>query len=294
MAKKRILRTEELFAETEEVAAALVGQVGGGPQHVAIDRLVPNRYNSRQTYPLDAQRELTRSMREHGFIGSLDGRQLADGRIELAYGSRRLLAARDAGLRTVPVALHDWSDAEMCFVSLAENLARQQLQPEDEAELILRLRDGLGLDGMAIASRSGRPGQWVEERLAAGDASDTSPEDEESAMLDAVIASIIGDADQGRVEAPIYGLDVGRGAEMGSSPTPVPARRKAQATAPAGAPSRGWVETGSTMLVLATELLEAFEPGAVPEEELGDALDSLARLEERVKLFREALKARAN
>ena len=54
---------------------------------------------------------------------------------------------------------------------------------------------------------------------------------------------------------------------------------------------RSWVETGSTMLLLAMDALKGFEPHAVSDDDVGEALDWLARLEDQIALFREELKA---
>jgi len=296
MAKKRILRTEELFAETEEVAAALAAQVDAGLQHVPVIRLVPNRFNPRQTYPLDAQQELTRSMRQHGFIGALDGRELPDGRVELAYGSRRLLAARDAGLRTIPVALHDWSDAQMCFVSLAENLAREALSSVDETAMVRQMRDRLRLAAQEIADRAGRPAAWVDERLTAGDAAAALEEqDPEEAALDELVASLVDTPGP----APVYRQEEPFDASFGMRPR-VPAvaqhgrpqRRGDAAPGPTTAPTPSWMATGTTMLEMAMAALGGFEPDTLPGEEVDDALRWLGQLGHRVASLLEILEAR--
>lgn len=296
MAKKRILRTEELFAETEEVATALAGQVDAGPQHVPVNRLVPNRFNPRQTYPLDSQQELARSMREHGFIGSLDGRELPDGRVEVAYGSRRLLAARDAGLRTIPVALHDWSDAQMCFVSLAENLAREALSSAEETAMVRQMRDGLRLAAQEIVDRAGWPATWVDERLAAGDAAAAVEErNPEEAALDEIVASLVdtpGPASVYRQEEPFddsFGMLPGVPA-VAQHRKP---RRRGDATPGSTmALTPPWVATGTTMLEMATVALDGFEPDTLPGEEVDVALRWLGQLGDRVASLSEILQAR--
>ncbi|MHB0878231.1 MAG: ParB/RepB/Spo0J family partition protein [Anaerolineae bacterium] len=131
-----------------------------------VDRLLPNRFNPRRDYDADALTELEASMREHGFIGVLDGRELADGRIELAYGSRRLRAAMFAGIEAIPVIVRDWDDARMRFVALVENLSRQDLTPLEQAAAVGELRDAAGLSVRDLAARLGKPVTWVQDCLA--------------------------------------------------------------------------------------------------------------------------------
>ena len=291
MAKKRIVGTEELFEETEAVAAALAAQPDVLPRHVPIGRLLPNRFNPRRAYPRDAQDELVQSMEEHGFIGSLDGRELPDGKVELAYGSRRLLAARAAGLSTVPVTLHEWTDAQMCFISLAENLAHVDLDSVDEASMVRQIRDGLGLVASEIGGMAGKSTSWVDERLATGDAGAALPEsDAEVAALDEIVASLA---------AGVYKQDETLGNALGLPQPEVSGdrsrgteRRRDQGSSSALISHRDWAATGSAMLVLAFEALTGFQPYSLPVEEVGEALGWLGQLGEAVASFVGALEAR--
>ena len=170
MAKKRIQGTDRLFEETEAVTSSFSQAEEPAqrsvPKSVPIHLLVPNRHNPRQAYSKETLEELARSIAEYGFIGALDGRELPDGRVELAYGSRRLLAARMAGIQAVPVFLHDWHDEQMRFLSLVENLAREDLAPIDEVVAVGQMHDDLGLSTREISRRIGQPRSWVQDRLA--------------------------------------------------------------------------------------------------------------------------------
>jgi ParB/RepB/Spo0J family partition protein len=291
MAKKRIVGTEQLFQETEEIAAALAAQPDLLPRQIPVARLLPNRFNPRRHYPGDAQDELVQSMAEHGFIGALDGRELADGKVELAYGSRRLLAARSAGLTTVPVTLHEWSDTQMCFISLAENLAHVDLDEADQASLVRQIRDQLGVEASDIAEMAGKAPSWVEERLASTeDAEEPTGSDAEVAALEEIVASLAASVyKQEETLEEVLGLpepevSVGRGRG--------PARRHEESASPALIPHRDWTATGIAMLVLAFDALMGFEPGSLPEQEVGEALGWLGQLGEAVTSFTTALETR--
>ena len=166
MAKKIIERTDQIFGESEVVTALFAAREGAVQQSISVDALVPNRFNPRESYSKETLGELIQSIHEHGFIGALDGRELPDGRVELAYGSRRLLAAKAAGIQTIPIFLHDWDDEQFRFVSLVENLVRDDLTSHEEAETIGQMNEHLGLSVRQIARKTGKPKSWVEDRLA--------------------------------------------------------------------------------------------------------------------------------
>jgi ParB/RepB/Spo0J family partition protein len=292
MARKRILGTEALFEETEAVAEALVRQPDHLPQDVPISQLVPSRFNPRHTYSQEAIQHLTRSILDHGFIGALDGRELPDGRVELAYGSRRLLAARRAGLRALPVALHTWSDAQMCLISLVENLSREGLSCADETDLVAQLREGLRVADQAIADAAGKPREWVAERAATVESHETAEEDPDALRLEEVVASIVGDS-QAEGTLPVYELDVARAARFGLSGGPDVDGARATDRPPATASDLSWMETGSTMLVLAADALQAFDPSAVEARDIETAQSILSELAEQIDEFQTELAQRS-
>jgi len=166
MARKRLERTEEIFGESEVLAAVLTHGERGQQQLVPVNLLLPNRFNPRHTYSEEALEELIQSMREYGFMGALDGRQLPDGRVELAYGSRRLLAAKAAGIEAIPVFLRPWDDQELLYVALVENIVREDLTPQERAATVGRMHEELGLSVREIARRINKPKSWVEDHLA--------------------------------------------------------------------------------------------------------------------------------
>ena len=72
-------------------------------------------------------------------------RPLADGRYELIAGERRWRAAREAGLDTVPAVVRDEDEAQRLQTALIENMAREDLNPVDEARACAALVEELGL-----------------------------------------------------------------------------------------------------------------------------------------------------
>ena len=102
-------------------------------------------------------RQLVESVRKHGIKQNLIGdlRVHEDGRWEIicVAGQRRLLAAKEIGLETVPVRLEQYTDETSLLVdSLSENILRQNLHSLDAALGYLRLlNQGWSPDGIAEA-----------------------------------------------------------------------------------------------------------------------------------------------
>lgn len=82
--------------------------------------------------------ELKLSIQEKGILEPLLVRPLKN-RFEIVVGSRRYEAARALGLKTVPVIIRPMSDTEALSLSLVENIQRNDLELEEEAEGILKL-----------------------------------------------------------------------------------------------------------------------------------------------------------
>jgi ParB family chromosome partitioning protein len=83
-------------------------------------------------------------------------RPLAGGEYELVAGERRLRAARMAGLDRVPALVREASDWERLDLALAENMAREDLNPVEQARACALLVEDLGLTKGEVGRRVGR------------------------------------------------------------------------------------------------------------------------------------------
>lgn len=99
--------------------------------------------------------DLAQSIRAHGILQPLVARK-KEGRVELIFGHRRLRAAREAGLREVPVILREMSDAEVLEAQLIENSQREDIHPMEEAEGYERLQKDFGHSVEDLAGRVGK------------------------------------------------------------------------------------------------------------------------------------------
>ena len=83
-------------------------------------------------------------------------RPIPGGTYELIAGERRWRAAKLAGLETVPAMVRPHDDAESLELALIENMAREDLNPLDEARAVAALVDELGLTKEDVGRRVGR------------------------------------------------------------------------------------------------------------------------------------------
>ena len=104
---------------------------------------------------VDLERSRRRSPRR-GWSSRCSCDALPDGRYELIAGERRWRAAREAGLETVPAIVRDEDAAERMQTALIENVAREDLNPVDEARACAALVEELGLSKEELARRLGR------------------------------------------------------------------------------------------------------------------------------------------
>ncbi len=124
---------------------------------VPLTQIIPNRNQPRQEFNPEQMEELTASIKENGILQPLTVRELEGGDFELIAGERRLRAAKDAGLETVPVyILSVDADVEMMEYALVENIQRVDLKPLEKAEGYAILSGKYDLSQDDIAKRVGK------------------------------------------------------------------------------------------------------------------------------------------
>lgn len=100
---------------------------------IDIDLIERNPYQPRQEFAADSLKELEGSIRQHGILQPLLVRPF-DGAYQLIAGERRLKAARDAGLKTVPCRVMNLEERQVCEVAIEENLKRKDLNVLEKAQ----------------------------------------------------------------------------------------------------------------------------------------------------------------
>lgn len=125
-------------------------------RELAIGLISPNPDQPRRRFDPESISSLARSIADAGVVQPLIVRPLGDGRYELIAGERRLRAAREAGLEQVPALVRDGDEPDRLQTALIENVAREDLNPIDEARACAELVDDLGVTKEELARRLGR------------------------------------------------------------------------------------------------------------------------------------------
>ncbi|WP_028064491.1 ParB/RepB/Spo0J family partition protein [Solirubrobacter soli] len=125
-------------------------------RRVPVDMIAPNPRQPRQTFDQEALHGLSESIGERGVIQPVLVRPCPGGTYELIAGERRWRAAQLAGLERVPAVVAHYEDRESLELALIENMAREDLNPIEEARACSLLVDELGLTREEVGKRVGR------------------------------------------------------------------------------------------------------------------------------------------
>ena len=137
-----------ILPETEEQAPEL--------RELPVEVIRPNPDQPRTHIDPETISDLAHSIATAGIVQPLIVRPLANGTYELVAGERRWRAAREAGLAQVPAVVRDEGESERLQTALIENMAREDLNPVDEARACAALVEDLGFSKEELARRVGR------------------------------------------------------------------------------------------------------------------------------------------
>ena len=135
----------------QDILGTVARQEAEGEDNVrllSLDALRLPERQPRRYFDPRAMEELVGSIQRHGILQPLLVRPLREeraGEYEIVAGERRYRAAREAGLAELPVVVRQIGDEEAVQYALLENLQREDLNPVEETEGILRLL-ALGLE----------------------------------------------------------------------------------------------------------------------------------------------------
>src|SRR5581483_1472590 len=120
-----------------------------------IESISPNPKQPRKAFDDKALRDLWESLKQSGVLQPVVVRRYGDG-YQLVVGERRWRAANMAGIKKIPAAIRDATDAETLELALVENLLREDLNPMEEAEAYQRLLAEFGWTQEGLAQRVAR------------------------------------------------------------------------------------------------------------------------------------------
>lgn len=126
-------------------------------RHLPIEWLQPGQYQPRKDMAPDALEELAASIKAQGLMQPIIVRPMAvANQYEIIAGERRWRACQLAQLDNVPVLVRDVPDNAAIAMALIENIQREDLNPMEEANALLRLQQEFELTQQEVAEAVGK------------------------------------------------------------------------------------------------------------------------------------------
>jgi ParB family chromosome partitioning protein len=138
-------------AGPQEQGAATAGLT----RMIGVDRIAPNPYQPRLKVDPQSLAELIESIRQHGVLQPIVVRSHGMD-FELVAGQRRLEAARQLGLGTIPAIVRQATDQQVLEIALIENIQREDLNCVDRALAYKNYQDTFNISPEEIAERLGQ------------------------------------------------------------------------------------------------------------------------------------------
>jgi ParB family transcriptional regulator, chromosome partitioning protein len=125
-------------------------------RELPVELIRPNPAQPRKNFDDEALQGLAGSLSERGVVQPILVRPVAGGTYEIVAGERRWRAAQLAGLERLPAIVREHDNTESLEVALVENMAREDLNPVEEARAVAALVEELGLSREAVGKKVGR------------------------------------------------------------------------------------------------------------------------------------------
>ena len=143
---------EAILSVSADAQAATADEL----RELPLDLIAASPTQPRRHFDDDALQALAGSLSERGVLQPVLVRPKAGGKYELVAGERRWRAAQIAGLASIPALVRQRGDAEAIELALIENMAREDLNPMEEARACAALVEELGLTREEVGRRVGR------------------------------------------------------------------------------------------------------------------------------------------
>ncbi|MCF6410718.1 ParB/RepB/Spo0J family partition protein [Pseudalkalibacillus salsuginis] len=124
-------------------------------QEIELGEIRPNPYQPRKTFDQKAIDELKESIETHGILQPIIVRKTIKG-YEIVVGERRYRAAKETGLKKIPVIVKELNEQKMMELAMIENLQREDLNPIEEGQAYASLMQELELTQEQLAHRLGK------------------------------------------------------------------------------------------------------------------------------------------
>ena len=156
MKKKRLGRgLGSLIGNIEQLTEVSDEDRTTGLSELGVDQIKRGKYQPRQFFDQQALQELADSIRAQGVIQPIVVRPDGD-HYELIAGERRWRAAQLAGLQKIPVVIRELDSKSAAAIALIENIQREDLNPLEESQSLMRLIEEFDLTHQQVADSVGR------------------------------------------------------------------------------------------------------------------------------------------
>ncbi len=146
-----------LISDIDEPVVAKEETKFNGYTVVNINKVSPNKNQPRKFFDNELLEELAASIKNFGIIQPIIvNKNSNNDSFTIIAGERRWRAGRLAGLKEVPVIIHELSDVELIQIALIENIQRQDLNPIEEAICYKKLCDEFFFNADDIADKVGK------------------------------------------------------------------------------------------------------------------------------------------
>lgn len=150
--------------------ASLVPVPGATFADLPVNVIAANPHQPRQVFDEEDITELAASIKEVGLLQPIvvrrrDREDGSDADYELIMGERRLRAAKEAGLETIPAVVRYAADDELLRDALLENLHRVQLNPLEEAAAYQQLLEDFNCTHAELSQRIARSRSQISNTL---------------------------------------------------------------------------------------------------------------------------------
>ena len=134
-------------------------------EYIKTEDIRPNPNQPRKFFDITSLNDLTESVKTHGVCQPITVRLINGKSYELVAGERRLRAAKNAGLETIPAIVLNMSDSKSALLALVENIQRQNLNFIEEAQGYESLISDYGLTQEEVAKKVGKSQSAVANKL---------------------------------------------------------------------------------------------------------------------------------
>lgn len=140
--------------EIQETVAS--DKPGEATLQLKLTQIEPNKKQPRKDFDKEKIDILAESIKEHGLIQPIVVMESKSDRYIIVAGERRWRAAKQAGLREVPVVIRDYTEEEAAEIALIENLQREDLNPVEEAFGYKALMDEFKMTQEEVSRKIGK------------------------------------------------------------------------------------------------------------------------------------------